>query len=1008
MRFRLSLLVSVLVSALSPIAPAEPQSYREWLQTQGLPTDGTGQGAQTADAAGDGVQNLMKFALGLNAWIGGYQGRLTHGVVNDGADDYLALTYTQPDPAPAGVVLVAALGDTPSDLSAGGTEIPGPVAGGTRTITVRDIEPIGGEKTRRFMQLTATAVPIQPRSISPPAISGTATLGQTLTAATGTWDGGAEAPAYTFQWLRNGQAIDGATGTDYRLGVSDVNATITARVTATNTAGTSEATSAAVGPVASAPVPVSVVVRADGWTADVVFYGMTTGGTYHFGTDAAPAVRLSVTSPGYNENGGSTSITREMLGTVALRQPYPNQTTNTEALVPEGVRVTIALSDRIHVGDTITGCTFSQGVYVAGGINSAAANLPASVTSTLPYQKPIANWLAFPSERAASGAATFDIELLAFHRFPRQGRQVACVEFIATDEHSNTVTVKSSTMVQSTRVTTGNPIAVYRGSIPLATLSAGDQVTVRAKIYPFLGDGTGVFDSDPSADGAPATVPSGFANYTFLNDKTGTYGTVYAYVSPGGNDAGGVASEVAATASASPFQSIYAAANAVKARNNTLYGHNDLGGGVVRLTAGTYAGFGSSSLNTLGSGKTWFTIEAAPGESVSTVSIEPGTKINPGNMVKFKNLALTPTASTPIVIDAASDGAVDGPPIIYGAYEGLRIHGLSGVSPIIYRVGLRHFIGCDMKDIGRSLSSPYGITREHTPLLAGCTLSFSTQVPTGGLSLPTWTSVGNMLSKGFYFTQAANTAGTAPGSTRVVAAKSAILAFNSEYGAVSTNSFGFTDPTVPGGGMAIVQNLFEFITNTSSPCFNLAGDGAVKKLDNVVVQHMTVVGARMNYLYNDEGAKALAETGSKSVPKNGIFIYSLVNQYNCKTDTFSKPGEGPDGERVGNWEPHHGIGFAGNMHQNPAANGPAAPYTGPNSWDGVYLGRNSKVAGNANFVSDLSLSGANTGGGDYRIGAASDARNRVPAGFATLPFDLDGTPRRNDGTGAAGAYEYQP
>ena len=178
-------------------------------------------------------------------------------------------------------------------------------------------------------------------------------------------------------------------------------------------------------------------------------------------------------------------------------------------------------------------------------------------------------------------------------------------------------------------------------------------------------------------------------------------------------------------------------------------------------------------------------------------------------------------------------------------------------------------------------------------------------------------------------------------------------------------------------------------------------------MDNVVVQHMTVVGARTNFLYNDDGTLALSTNGSKRVDKNGTLVYSVLKQYNCKTDTFVKPGgEGADGARIGNWEPHHGVGQAGNVYQNAAANNPADPYVNPTSWNGMFLGRNVKVAGTAAFVSDLSLSGANTGGGNYRIGASSDARNRVPAGFATLPFDLDGTPRLNDGTGAAGAYEY--
>ena len=50
--------------------------------------------------------------------------------------------------------------------------------------------------------------------------------------------------------------------------------------------------------------------------------------------------------------------------------------------------------------------------------------------------------------------------------------------------------------------------------------------------------------------------------------------------------------------------------------------------------------------------------------------------------------------------------------------------------------------------------------------------------------------------------------------------------------------------------------------------------------------------------------------------------------------------------------------------------------------------------------------------GDYRPqrtadGDAADSPllNRIPAGFAYAPFDMNGTAIPNDGTGAAGAYQ---
>jgi hypothetical protein len=83
-----------------------------------------------------------------------------------------------------------------------------------------------------------------------PAITGTPTEGQTLTASTGTWSNSPD--SYTYQWKDDGVAISGATASTYVLTASEVGATITVTVTAHNEGSGStgvSATSAGVGPV---------------------------------------------------------------------------------------------------------------------------------------------------------------------------------------------------------------------------------------------------------------------------------------------------------------------------------------------------------------------------------------------------------------------------------------------------------------------------------------------------------------------------------------------------------------------------------------------------------------------------------------------------------------------------------------------------------------------------------------------------------------------------------------
>ncbi|WP_344044885.1 Ig-like domain repeat protein [Nocardioides panacihumi] len=75
------------------------------------------------------------------------------------------------------------------------------------------------------------AIGSAPVSTASPSISGTPRLGAQLSATSGSWSpGGAR---YTYQWLRNGSPIAGATASSYRVGLADVAKALSVRVTAT-------------------------------------------------------------------------------------------------------------------------------------------------------------------------------------------------------------------------------------------------------------------------------------------------------------------------------------------------------------------------------------------------------------------------------------------------------------------------------------------------------------------------------------------------------------------------------------------------------------------------------------------------------------------------------------------------------------------------------------------------------------------------------------------------------
>lgn len=111
--------------------------------------------------------------------------------------------------------------------------------GATLTVQVSATPPGGTAASATSVGVVVTAGTI---TAGTPTITGTARVGAVLTVNQGTWS-----PAgvtLTRQWLRNGTAIAGATGTTYSVTSADLGARISVRVTGTLGAATATATSA--------------------------------------------------------------------------------------------------------------------------------------------------------------------------------------------------------------------------------------------------------------------------------------------------------------------------------------------------------------------------------------------------------------------------------------------------------------------------------------------------------------------------------------------------------------------------------------------------------------------------------------------------------------------------------------------------------------------------------------------------------------------------------------------
>lgn len=207
-----------------------------------------------------------------------------------------------------------------------------------------------------ILGLSGAAVPL---SLTVPVITGTAQVGETLSASTGEW---LQSPSsFAYQWYADYVAIDGATGDTYLLTDTEAGTVITVTVVATNggassdpveSAGTSEvlpqvpANTAAPSITGTAMVgealsgsngtwtnyPGSYAYR---WLADDVAISGATANTYTL-TSAEIGALITFEVTAFNAAGGSTPAVSDATSAVADYNPEP---VNLTAPSIEGVAV---------------------------------------------------------------------------------------------------------------------------------------------------------------------------------------------------------------------------------------------------------------------------------------------------------------------------------------------------------------------------------------------------------------------------------------------------------------------------------------------------------------------------------------------------------------------------------------------------------------------------------------------------------------------------------------------
>ncbi len=672
-------------------------------------------------------------------------------------------------------------------------------------------------------------------------------------------------------------------------------------------------------------------VNADGWS---VRY---TAPPPAFDPVNAPET-LNLKRPGFDA-GGQPVLRNETLTLMArVRRPYPDQAT----LDPDRV----SLSDFVDADDIVEG----------------VAN-----NSTLAPPLPVACWMT-PDLTHARGPV-FTARLAVAHAHARAGRPVAAVRFIASDGVA-TVEHWASTM-STAAFGSGLQAPFFEAAIDLSLLADGALCTLDAEIYPWVGR---PFRIALDGDAYPS---SNLTVLKFLNDRSGAFGTAYAYVDAvAGSDVAGVVSVQSATAAATPFATVAAAATAIQAHNAANFGRNDTAGGIIRLNAGSHA---HANFSAAASGMVPLVIEAAdPTARATTVYTDAGASVSAGCPAKilFRDLTLRKTGASVIFLDNGATLATLERMMVLERVSVDR-NATSGYAAWIYRVG-RLFLN--------------EVDGDADGLFAMFNGNACKQINAVGCSGP-WGSdvIFNAVACRLHGMKRVN------GFANIEQGRGQLFSHCHLTAKVDgRQTFDIAGAPVGARGLAVVGSVMEQAGGATGAAVRIAADNDLHPVQNVLFQANTVVGSRTNWLYQD--------SGSTTIAKRGAMRFTINRLRNTKTDVF-----GQNAALVGNWPAAYNVGARANVAIEGDNLGPGTSVPGPGEWIGEVAALGDLYGSAAapvvcDFARDASATGTMAGGGDYTPGPAN-VLPAIPPGMAPYPIDMLGRAIRDDGFGLVGALQ---
>jgi hypothetical protein len=689
--------------------------------------------------------------------------------------------------------------------------------------------------------------------------------------------------------------------------------------------------------VVTPPAPTSdpgiTAVRATGWDVDY-----TSPPTM----DPVGAPRYLVASrAGYSTAGVVTTYTENIVLTQRVRQIYPNHASLDASRV--------ALADYIYSTDTITGVTNNS-----------------TETSPLPIAR-----LARPDHAVIGNTLPPElVEIVAAHRNARNGEQVACVTWSATDG-TTTVTASASTAVVSGHEGDRQAVLVYRPTAALDTsgFADGATVTVTISVYPWIG--------------GPASVRTLTA--VFLKHAAKFASPPIAVISPTGNDGSGIISTNLTTAEATPFATLNGVIAGVIAARNTAVTGSVVDGMRVYLMSGLGVGLQASVAAGTYQGQGEMIVTRHPSVTRANAIFNYGAAnySNRLGYIRFKDLTLVRQGL--FYLGAATSTAVEAVNWNLGGYSGGTWGSSSAASGWV--------IGATITNPGAGAT--FNVLAAESKLLRGLDYRTLTTAAMG-------VEIGCVI--GCYFEN-----GSVSNATATRAVNNVFVGFNRFMKQIqNTMNIGTTASDI--NGAAFVQNLYEYISTTNNPLLRISSDGSLANTTHVVIHHETTTGngdlGRYNLAYDEAAGTSRRNHRLWSV------VGVLANQINVKGDVFvgvqQANADAPN--RTGHMAFHYGVGFRGLITQYPCADGFANG--GGSAFAQAYSGADAVNAAAGSSINPLwtapahvsrpvSALVAGAGGGTYTLQSGSPALAKVQN--RVVKFDLAGTAR--PAAAASGAYE---